>query len=301
MLAGNRARRHSEPLVLGQLAAIIAPVLVCAGIGYLWARLRRPFETEFVTALVTTIGTPCLIASTLLRLSVDFAALGDMALAAITVFAIVGVGGAVGLRAVGLPLHSYLPALMFSNAGNMGLPLCLFAFGEPGLVFFTVSAMLQFTVGVGLAAGTIAPARLARIPLLYAVAISLVLMATGTALPEWIANTIELLGGLTIPLMLIALGVSLARLRIASLKLSVAIALLRLLLGFAVGLGVAWVFGLEGMAAGVLVLQSAMPVAVFNYLFAQVYKRAPEEVAGAVVLSTFLSFASLPLLLFFVL
>jgi hypothetical protein len=291
--------------VLGQLAAIIAPVLVCAAIGYLWARLRRPFETEFVTALVTTIGTPCLIASTLLRFSVDFAALGDMALATITVFAIIGAAGAVGLRACRLPLHSYLPALMFSNAGNMGLPLCLFAFGEPGLalgiVFFTVSAVLQFTVGVGLAAGTIAPGRLARIPLLYAVAIALVLMATGTALPEWIANTIELLGGLTIPLMLIALGVSLARLRIASLKLSVAIALLRLLAGFAVGLGVAWAFGLEGMAAGVLVLQSAMPVAVFNYLFAQVYKRAPEEVAGAVVLSTFLSFASLPLLLFFVL
>jgi len=291
--------------VLGQLAAIIAPVLVCAGIGYLWARMRRPFETEFVTALVTTIGTPCLIASTLLRLSVDFGALGDMALATIVVFVVIGTLGAVGLRAAGLPFHSYLPALMFSNAGNMGLPLCLFAFGEPGLalgiVFFTVSAVLQFTVGVGLAAGTVAPGRLARIPLLYAVAISLVLMATGTALPDWIANTIELLGGLTIPLMLIALGVSLARLRIASLKLSLAIALLRLLLGFAVGLAVAWAFGLEGMAAGVLVLQSAMPVAVFNYLFAQVYKRAPEEVAGAVVLSTFLSFASLPVLLFFVL
>lgn len=291
--------------MLGQLAAIIAPVLVCAAIGYLWARLRRPFETEFVTALVTTIGTPCLVASTLLRFSVDFAALGDMALATLTVFAIIGAGGVVGLRAAGLPFHSYLPALMFSNAGNMGLPLCLFAFGEPGLalgiVFFTISAVLQFTVGVGLAAGTLAPARLVRIPLLYAVAIALVLMATGTVLPEWIANTIELLGGLTIPLMLIALGVSLARLRIASLKLSVAIALLRLLVGFAVGLGVAWAFGLDGVAAGVLVLQSAMPVAVFNYLFAQVYRRAPEEVAGAVVLSTFLSFASLPLLLFFVL
>jgi predicted permease len=101
--------------------------------------------------------------------------------------------------------------------------------------------------------------------------------------------------------MLIALGVSLARLRIASLKLSLAIALVRLLLGFAVGNLVAWVFGLDGMLAGVLILQSSMPVAVFNYLFAQVYRRAPEEVAGAVVLSTFLSFASLPLLLLHVL
>ncbi|MGH6944929.1 MAG: AEC family transporter [Geminicoccaceae bacterium] len=291
--------------MFSQLAAIIAPVAVCAGIGYLWARLRRPFETEFVTALVVTVGTPCLITSTLLRLPVDLTALGDMALAAIAVFAIVGAVAAVGLRAVGLPMHSYLPALLFPNAGNMGLPLCLFAFGEPGLalgiVFFTVSSVLQFTAGAALAAGTVSPARLARIPLLYAVAIALILMVTGTTLPDWITNTIELLGGLTIPLMLIALGVSLARLRIASLKLSLGIALVRLLLGFVVGLGVASLLGMAGMAAGVLVLQSSMPVAVFNYLFAQIYRRRPEEIAGAVVLSTFLSFASLPLLLLLVL
>jgi len=291
--------------VLGQLAAIIAPVFVCAAIGYLWARLRRPFETEFVTALVTNVGTPCLVASTLTKLSIDAGALGGMALAALAVFVVVGVVAAVGLRLAGLPYHSYLPAIMFSNSGNMGLPLCLFAFGEAGLAlaigFFTVSATLQFTLGVGLAAGTVSPRRLARIPLLYAVAVSVALMMTGTPLPGWIANTVELLGGLTIPLMLIALGVSLARLRIASLKLSLVIALVRLLLGFAAGNLVAWTFGMEGMVAGVLILQASMPVAVFNYLFAQVYRRAPEEVAGAVVLSTFLSFASLPLLLLLVL
>ncbi len=291
--------------MLGQLAAIIAPVFVCAAIGYLWARLRRPFETEFVTALVTNVGTPCLVASTLTKLSIDAGALGGMALAALAVFVVVGVVAAVGLRLAGLPYHSYLPAIMFSNSGNMGLPLCLFAFGEAGLAlaigFFTVSATLQFTLGVGLAAGTVSPRRLARIPLLYAVAVSVALMMTGTPLPGWIANTVELLGGLTIPLMLIALGVSLARLRIASLKLSLVIALVRLLLGFAAGNLVAWTFGMEGMVAGVLILQASMPVAVFNYLFAQVYRRAPEEVAGAVVLSTFLSFASLPLLLLLVL
>src|SRR3546814_5761653 len=66
-------RRQAIPgvSVLGQLAAIIAPVFACAAIGYLWARLRRPFETEFVTALVTNVGTPCLVASTLTKLSVD--------------------------------------------------------------------------------------------------------------------------------------------------------------------------------------------------------------------------------------
>src|SRR3546814_12626007 len=75
--------------VLGQLAAIIAPVFACAAIGYLWARLRRPFETEFVTALVTNVGTPCLVASTLTKLSVDVGSFGSMALGALAVFATV--------------------------------------------------------------------------------------------------------------------------------------------------------------------------------------------------------------------
>ena len=178
--------------MLGQLAAIIAPVFACAAIGYLWARLRRPFETEFVTALVTNVGTPCLIASTLTKLTIDIGGFGSMALAALAVFAVVGVLGAIALRLVGLPSHSYLPALMFPNAGNMGLPLSLFAFGDVGLAlaiaYFTVSSTLQFTLGVSLAAGTASPRRLVRIPLLYAVAISLVLMATGTPLPGWIMS-----------------------------------------------------------------------------------------------------------------
>src|SRR5690606_26989985 len=140
---------------------------------------------------VSQVGAPCLIASTLTSAAIGLDALGQMAVAAIAVFAAVAALCAIGLRVVGLPYHSYLPALMFPNAGNMGLPLCLFAFGEPGLalaiVFVAVSSVLQFTVGVGLAAGTASPGRLARIPLLYAVGISLAVVLTGTAVPGWIA------------------------------------------------------------------------------------------------------------------
>lgn len=290
--------------MFGELAAVIAPVFVCAGIGYLWARIKRPFEAEFVTALVTQVGTPCLVASTLTRLQLDLEALAAMAGAAGAVFAVVAVVSMIGLKLAGQPFHSFLPALLFPNAGNMGLPLCLFAFGETGLalaiVFFAVSSTLQFTVGVGIAAGAFAPDRLARIPLLYALAIALLLVVTNTPLPTWIANTIELLGGITIPLMLIALGVSLARLGIRSLKLSLALAVARLALGFCAALVVIWAIDPPELVAKVLIVQSTMPVAVFNYLFAHVYKRRPEEVAGAVVLSTLISFASLPLLMIFV-
>lgn len=287
------------------LTAIIAPILIVCAIGFAWGRTGRPFDSALVTALVTTIGTPCLIASTLTKLKPDAAQLGSMVLITLICFAGFAIVGVIALRLMKLPFDSYLPALMFPNTGNMGLPLALFAFGEKGLalaiIFFVVSATLQFTVGVGIASGSADLRRLARMPLLYAVALSLVFLATGWSVPLWLDNTLDLLGGLTIPLMLIALGVSLAQLQVRSLHRALGLSFLRVFSGFVIGYAVAWAFGLEGVARGVVVLQCSLPVAVFNYLFAKLYNRAPEEVAGLVVVSTIISFATLPLLLVLIL
>lgn len=101
--------------------------------------------------------------------------------------------------------------------------------------------------------------------------------------------------------MLITLGVSLSKLRVKSLGRSVVLALLRLVPGTLIGLAAGWAFDLGPMSQGVLAIQCSMPVAVFNYLFAQLYRREPEEVAGAVVISTLISFVTLPLLLYYIL
>lgn len=291
--------------MLAELAAIVAPILVCSGIGYLWGRLDRPFESEFLTAIVTTIGMPCLVFSTLTGLEGDLGDLGDMLIATLACFAGFAAVGMAVLRAMKLPFHSYLPAVMFPNTGNMGLPLSLFAFGEKGLalaiVVFAISASLQFTVGVGIAAGRANLQRLLRMPLLYAVALAILVMLLRIPVPEWVMNTTRLLGGLVIPLMLITLGVSLSKLRIKSMGRSLVLALLRLIPGTLIGLAAGWAFGLDPMGQGVLAIQCSMPVAVFNYLFAQLYRREPEEVAGAVVLSTLISFVTLPLLLYYIL
>ncbi|MFM9845299.1 MAG: AEC family transporter [Dongiaceae bacterium] len=291
--------------MFAELAAIVAPILVCSGIGLLWGRLERPFESEFLTAIVTTIGTPCLVFSTLTALETDRGALGDMAVATFACFAAFAVVGMTVLRFMGLPFHSYLPAVMFPNTGNMGLPLSLFAFGEQGLalaiVVFAISASLQFTVGVGIAAGHANWMRLLRMPLLYAVAVAIPVLVLQIPVPAWVANTTSLLGGLVIPLMLITLGVSLSKLRIVSLGRSLTLSLVRLVPGAIIGLAAGWIFELGPMGQGVLAIQCAMPVAVFNYLFAQLYRREPEEVAGAVVLSTLISFVTLPLLLYYIL
>jgi predicted permease len=283
------------------LAAIIAPVLVCCAIGYGWARLGRPWDAQFATALVTNVGAPCLVGSTLTRLPLDPGSLAEIGLASLAAFACFALVGIVVLKAARLSLRSFLPSIMFPNAGNMGLPLCLFAFGDAGLalaiIYFALSSVLNFTVGVALASGSFAPGRILRLPLIYVVAAALALAAFHVRLPAWIGNSLQLLGGLTIPIMLMALGVSLAQLKVANLKHSLGLALLRVVGGAAVGVALAWAFGLSDRARGVLIIQSGMPVAVFNYLFSAVYNRAPGEVAGMVLLSTLISFLSLPLLL----
>jgi predicted permease len=258
-----------------------------------------------VGSLMTNISAPCLVFSSLLRITVeprDLVLMAGLALAVLglsTVFA----GGA--LKVAGLSGRAFLPPMIFANTGNMGLPLCLLAFGETGLAlavtYFTTVVIIHFTIGVGYVSGAASFTALLRIPVLYAVAAAIAFMVTGTRAPAWLTNTTGLLGDMTIPLMLITLGVSLSLLRVSGMARAFSLSALRLVMGFTVGVGLAWAFDLEGAARGVLILQSSMPVAVFNYLFAQRYARSPEEVAGMVVVSTALSFLSLPFLLWFVL
>jgi predicted permease len=291
--------------VLSQLSAVILPVLLIAGIGFTWARMGRRFDSVFLTDIATNIGTPCLVAHSLTTLKVAPTALAEMfgaALIAIAGFAILGI---VTLKLLRLSLNSYLPALMFPNTGNMGLPLALFAFGEEGLalavVYFGCTVTLQFTLGISISAGNLSLSRLVRTPTIYSVAISILVLTFDIPVPTWIENTIGVLGGLTIPMMLLTLGVSIATLKVNALGRNLFLACVRLAGGFLISLAVTQIFDLPPRAAGVLIIQSSMPVAVFNFLFAQYYGRAHGDVAAMVVISTALSFLTLPLLALFVL
>lgn len=284
-----------------QLVEIIAPVLIVAGLGYLWARLGKPFDLATVSGVVINMAVPALVLSSLTKINIDVVAFGIMAGAAAATMGLFLVVGYVILRATGLPSHTFLPAIALGNAGNLGLPLCLFAFGQEGLAFgiavFAVSSVVNMTVGQMISAGKGSLASIFKTPVIYALVLAFLSMGFEVPPPKWLANALETLGYMAVPIMLLALGVSLARLQLGKLKVSLFVALLRLGLGFAGGLFVAWMFGLEGAARGVLIIQSAMPAAVFNYLFAQVHGRDPAAVAGVVVLSTVIGFLILPFVL----
>ena len=291
--------------IISQLSGIVVPVFICVAFGVLWAKIGTPFDTGLITSLVYNIGVPCLILTTFQKVTLSPAAMAEIALATLACYVSFTLLAFLLIRALRLETVSYLPALMFPLTGSMGLPVSYFAFGDQGLalaiVYFALGTIGSFTIGAAIAEGKVTVRGLLRIPVLYAVAIALVMQLTGLRLPAWIFNTVELLGGIVIPAQLVALGFSLLQLKVGGMVRSASLGVFRLTMGVAVGFAIAELFGLEGAARAIVIIQSAMPVAVSSYLFAEKFNRRPEEVAGMVVVSTAISFVTLPFLLLLVL
>ena len=286
--------------MLTQIASIVTPIFLITALGFLWAKRKQPFDNPTISSLVMYIGTPCLVFHSLTSLKPELGELKSLGLAAAGVIAICMALGYLGLRLAKLNQNAFLPTLTLANTGNMGLPLVMLTFGEAGLalgvVVFFVHSLAQHSFGLAISSGSFNPKLLLQQPIIWAVLLACAALAGDVAIPEWLSNTTRLLGGLLIPAMLLMLGTSLARLAVQDLPLAVALALARLALGIGAGLLMIWLLELEGIAAGVLFLQASMPVAVFNFVFADKFNRQPEQVAATVLASTLIAMASLPLL-----
>ena len=284
-----------------QLLPIIIPVLICVLVGYVWARSGSPFHREFLTRVVMNVGAPCLVLNGMTSLSAGPTEFYRSAMIAAWLIGACFIAGVLILRAVNQPVRSYVPAVMFGNMGNLGVPLCAFAFGDEGLGvvigFYIAASVIQFVIGPMIQGRQPAWRTLLTTPIIYAALIGLLLLQTETEMPLALANTVELIGGMTLPLMLIAMGYSLAMFKVSRINTAIGITALRFSLGLLAGLLAIEVLDLQGVLRGVVLIEACMPVAVFNFLFAARYDRAPEDVAGAILVSTVLSFISLPWLL----
>ncbi len=290
--------------MINLLLNVVAPVFIIAGLGWGWFRLKIHYDSKTITQLVMYIGVPCLVFSTISSLSVSKAVLGQIGIATIATLMTTAAIVYVILRLMRKSVQSFLAPLTFGNIGNMGLPICFFAFGADGLTFativFTVYALSMMTIGPWIYSGVANPMHLTRSPILYAVIFSLIFLIFGKQPPELVLKTTRLLGQFTIPLMLFTLGISLGNLNIDSLLRAISTSTLKLGLGLGVGLLIAELFGLTGIARGVLIVESSMPVAVFNYLLAKQYEKNSKEVAELVFVSTLMSLLTIPLILKYV-
>lgn len=282
---------------------IVAPVGVLAGVGYAWVKAGFEYRMEFVTRLAMTLATPCLIFTALMKTEIDRAALADLLFAAITAYGLLTLvfwGVTLLLK---LERRTYLSPLIFGNTGNLGLPLALFAFGQAGLgyavVIFAVAGIWGFTFGVWLVSQGGSPLRVLKEPLVAGTLLGALFLWQGWQTPLWLTNSLDLIGQMAIPLMLLTLGVAIARLSPGRLGQAVWLSLLRVVLCLAIGAGVGYAFALEPVAMAVLILQVSTPVAVTTYMLAAKYGADGEAVAGMVIVSTLLSIVTLPLTLAF--
>ena len=185
-----------------------------------------------------------------------------------------------------------LPPFIMPNTGNMGLPICLFAYGSQGLgVAASISALIilaHFTLGIFLADRKFNINVILKNPPFYAIIISVILLYFKVEVPLFVENTTFLLMYATIFLILMSLGISLTRFKVFSFKKALISSIGRVILGPLVGFLLIRYFNLEGFAAGVLLIQCSMPSAVLNYLVASIYspKKIVDSVASTIVVST---------------
>lgn len=196
-------------------------------------------------------------------------------------------------------LAAVLITSMFMNAGNYGLPLTSFAFGEQALafasVFFVVNALCTNTIGIVIASSgkmSIGNAikGLVKFPAIYALLAGVIFMQFKWQLPTGLDRTVTLLSNAAIPCMLILLGMQLVNIKLdGHVKPLILTSSMRLLVAPAIALGLSLLFGLSTPARQAVVLEAGMPVAVLTTVLAMEFEVEPSFVTAAVLVSTLLS------------
>ncbi len=288
-----------------KLFEVLFPVFFVVGIGYYLGKKNKKIDTTFITNFAANIGTPAMVIFAITSTGISFETFRNYFwyyFLAIFLFSIVGVITLYLIRTKDIIRE--LPPLILPNTGNMGLPICMFAYGSQGLgvsaSITSIIILFHFTLGVFLASRTFNLSVILKNPPFYAIIFSALILYNNVELPTFIINTTEWLMYATIFLILMSLGIALTRLKVFSLNKAIISSITRMFIGPIIGFSLIYFFDLSGFAAGVLLIQCSMPSAVLNYLVASIYssKKIVDSVASTIVVSTLFSFITLPIVVY---
>ncbi len=287
-----------------KLFEVLFPVFFVVGIGYYLGTKNPKLDTTFITNFGANIGSPAIVFYSVTTTGLTFEVFKlyfAYYLLAIIGFSIIGI---IFLYALKKDIIAELPPFIMPNTGNMGLPICLFAYGSQGLgVAGAISSLIilfHFTVGVFLASKKFKFNIIIKSPAFYSVIISILFLYFNINVPNFVVNTTMLLTYATIFLILMSLGIALTRLKVFSFKKALISSMGRVVIGPLIGFAIIKFFNLTGFAAGVLLIQCSMPSAVLNYLVGSIYspKKIVDNIASMIVVSTVLSFITIPIIVF---
>jgi predicted permease len=294
------------PGLMEQIVTIIGPTLFAVALGYLFGRVSRASEATLVNVSMY-VAAPCLVFSSMYSSKVVIEGAAKMWASCLMI--LVGtfllawlVFGLVWKKHSAL----YLP-IVFQNTINIPLPIIALAFGPEGvaqtMLFYIPYALLINTLGVYMASGRKGLKEglliILRTPLIYAVILALVLNFSGVVLPEVVDKSFSLVGGASVPLMLIVLGMTIRGTRFTQVPATLTASAIRMGGGFCLGLLAVWVFGLTGIPRAIVLFEAAMPSAMFASVLASRYRNEAELVSSVVLATTVLSVVAIPALLYY--
>tara|TARA_Y100000590_G_scaffold165535_1_gene189566 strand:+ start:17101 stop:18000 length:900 start_codon:yes stop_codon:yes gene_type:complete len=287
-----------------KLIDVLFPVFLIIGIGYWYGKKDPKFDTKFITAFAGNFGLPAIIfySLTSTNISIDlFLRFSYYITLYVLIFSVIGI---IILKILNKDIYRLLPPLILPNTGNMGMPLCLFAYGKMGLAIATAATAMilvfHFSVNILLASKKFSIKPLLKCIPVYALLVSLIFVYFEIPSPIFLENATFLIGYSTIFLVLMSLGVALSKLKVFLFKETLIYSITRVIVGPVVGFGFVKFFNLSGVEAGVMFIQASMPSAILTYLVSKIYspKKISDSIASTVALSTFLSFFTLIVVVF---
>ena len=288
-----------------KLIDVLFPVFFVIGIGFYLGKKNPNISTDFITTFAGNVGTPAMIFYTITTTGVTLSVFVEYFIYALIIiggFAIIGI---LFLLILQKDFISELPPLILPNTGNMGIPICLFAYGTSGLgvasAIASVVILLHFTLGVLLAKKSFSMEILIKNMPIYGIIVSVIFLYFDWDVPGYLENTTFLLTYATIFLVLMSLGIALSRLKVISWTHASILGAVRVIIGPVIGFSLIQFFNLDGFSAGVLLIQSCMPSAVLTYLVGSMYseKKVVDSVASVIVTSTIMSFVTIPIVVYF--
>lgn len=283
---------------------IVAPIFFIVLVGYFYGRHRQP-EMRMVNQINLEVFIPALIFFVVTKKDFHPTEYVHLIAGGAMVILASGVLAYLVARAIGCQWRTMVPPVMFSNWGNLGLPLYLFSYGEtalnPGVMLFILGNLFHFTVGYIILAGRFEIKEILRAPILLAVIAGLVFSMFSLELPQVLSRPLEMMGHVAIPLMLFSLGVRLTGVSWNDSAVSMLVAVLCPVVGVAIAYMMTLVLPLSELQKNILILFGVLPPAVMNFMLAEKFNQEPQKVASIVLMGNLVSVFSIPILLYFLL
>tara|TARA_B100000700_G_scaffold154657_1_gene171675 strand:+ start:60 stop:959 length:900 start_codon:yes stop_codon:yes gene_type:complete len=287
-----------------KLFEVLFPVFFIVGIGYLIGKQKSDIDTTFITNYSANFGAPALFIFAITSSGVTFSVFSEYFIYSVIALSCFAITGIIFLFFMKKDISRELPPFFLPNTGNMGIPICLFAYGSLGMgvaaAISSLVVLLHFTVNIFLASKKFDIKIILKSPSTYAVIVSVLFLYFDLKMPKFALNTVMLLGYAMIVLILMSLGVSLTQIKVFSIKSSLISSIGRVIVGPIIGFSLIKIFSLSGYAAGVLLIQSAMPSAILTYLIASMYspKKIVDNISSMIVVSTLMSLITVPIIVF---